>query len=162
MTATDNNAPALTADVVLFARDNNSVMHVLLIECASDPNDPSDDPTDPGDPFAGCWALPGGFLRQRETFEEAARRELTEETGLTAPDSLLPVGVFDDPDRDPRDRVISTAFTGILTHLVEPTSGGVVAAWIPVDDVDYHDLAIDHTDIVHAAIRAYPHLHDHS
>jgi 8-oxo-dGTP diphosphatase len=147
MTTTTNTEKwfALAADVVLFAYDNNAVLNVLLIERGNDDNDP----------FAGCWALPGGCveLDDDETFEVAARRELTEETGLTAPERLVQVGVYDAPHRDPRGRVISTAFTGYLRRLIEPNAGDDAAAakWMPVDQLGSHALAFDHADILRDA-----------
>lgn len=63
-------------------------------------------------PFAGCWALPGGFIRPTESVDEGARRELREETALEA-DRLIPVGVFSKPDRDMRAWIISNAFVSV-------------------------------------------------
>lgn len=146
---------ALAADVVLFAIDNDGLLRVLLIERGTDPDDPND-------PVAGFWALPGGCVEtgEDETFEGAARRELAEETGLVAPASLVPVGHYDAPQRDPRGRVISMAFTGFLTRLVEPTAGSdaKTARWVLVDDLDMTGLAFDHEDILRAALAAHPHL----
>lgn len=144
MTTTDKWF-ALAADIVLFAYDNNGLLHVLLIERGNDPTDP----------FAGCWALPGGCvdLDDDETFEHAARRELAEETGLAAPKRLTRVGVYDAPHRDQRGRVISVAYTGFLRRLAEPTAGddAVAAKWMPVDQLGPHALAFDHADILRDA-----------
>jgi len=63
-------------------------------------------------PHAGKWALPGGFIRPDETVEEGARRELHEETALTA-HPLIPVGVFSKPGRDMRAWIISNAFVSV-------------------------------------------------
>jgi 8-oxo-dGTP diphosphatase len=89
--------PSLTVDVVLF-RWHLGHLEVLLIERAHDP-------------FAGCLALPGGFVDEDEPPEAAARRELVEETGVTI-QNLLPFGNFGDPGRDPRGWVISCAYLG--------------------------------------------------
>lgn len=142
----------LAADVVLFARrwvGVSSPLDVLLIKRG-------------WAPFAGYWALPGGHVDvdKAETFEQAARRELAEETGITAPKWLTQVGVYDAPDRDSRRRVISVAYTAELPELVSPTAGddAAEAAWHSVDTVlnDGLWLAFDHVHIVRAAYQALP------
>ncbi|MBQ7541662.1 MAG: NUDIX hydrolase [Clostridia bacterium] len=108
----DYPRPSVTADVVAFmvrsqARENykknsETRLSILLIKRG-------------GHPFRGCWALPGGFLQPGETLEECALREATEETSVT-PASLMPVGVFSDPGRDPRGWVISGAYASIISE----------------------------------------------
>ena len=86
-------------------------------------------------PYKGHWALPGGFLRSTETVTECALREVTEETSVT-PKALLPVGIFSDPDRDPRTRVLSAAYVSIVDADLCSTAGGDDAAdarWFDVD-----------------------------
>ncbi|MCB9673898.1 MAG: NUDIX hydrolase [Alphaproteobacteria bacterium] len=112
-------------------------------------------------PFAGAWALPGGFVRVGDTFddqgeslEEAARRELVEETGLKLDRAWLEqVGAFGQPHRDPRMRIISVAYTA----LVRPTLAPLVGAGSDAADARWFSstalptLAFDHDAIVRAA-----------
>lgn len=90
-------------------------------------------------PYMNKWALPGGFLRPDETVEECAYREITEETNFR-PVSLLPVGTFSDPKRDPRGWVISNAFVSVMAEEdVRIMSGddAIDAKWFDLDfDMD--------------------------
>lgn len=92
---------AITVDCVILYYDNNQE-YVLLVQRASDP-------------FAGFWALPGGYVEISETFVGAALRELKEETGLEGIDLKL-IGVFDTINRDPAKRVISIGYMGIVAE----------------------------------------------
>lgn len=85
-------------------------------------------------PYLGMWALPGGFLRLNEELHHCAMREVSEETGI-APGVLIPIGVFDKPDRDPRGRVISHAFTAVLNDEPDLPTGGADA-----DHADWFDI----------------------
>src|SRR3954467_675937 len=85
---------SVTVDVVLITREEKP--RVLLIRRKHDP-------------FAGAWAIPGGFVDMDEDLETAARRELREETGVEAGD-LEQLHTFGAPDRDPRGRTISVAY----------------------------------------------------
>jgi 8-oxo-dGTP diphosphatase len=140
MTESITPAIILTADVVLFARSGGS-LHVLLIERG-------------WPPFKGCWALPGGYVEPGERFLAAARRELTEETCLTAPVHLRQVGIYDAPERDPRGRVVTVAYTAVLPVMTAPTAGddARAARWVPVRDLVFDGLAFDHGEIVSAAL----------
>ncbi len=128
--------PAVTTDCVIFTYEDRK-LKVLLVKRG-------------GEPSKGEWALPGGFLRSDETAKEGALRELWEETALGA-SAIGELGVFSDPGRDPRERVITIAFYA----LVKPSEvvGGddaEEAAWYPIDTLP--QLAFDHADIVHAAL----------
>ena len=100
------------------------------------------------DPFEGQWALPGGFVEVGETVEAAATREAGEETGLVAEIAGL-VGVYSEPDRDPRGHNVSVAFLARVVggNLIAATD----AAEVAVLDPDSVELAFDHRSIVAAA-----------
>jgi 8-oxo-dGTP diphosphatase len=101
------------------------------------------------DPFEGRWALPGGFVEVGETLEEAAYREAAEETGLAVEVARL-VGVYSDPERDPRGHNVSVAF------LARVLSGDLVAATdaseVTVLDPSSVELAFDHRKIIEDAL----------
>ena len=103
-----------------------------------------------GEPFKGQWALPGGFLKMNETAEQGARRELWEETALI-PTAIGQLGVFSDPDRDPRERVITIAWYALVKpHEVIGGDDAAEAAWFPVDNLP--PLAFDHRKIFETAM----------
>ena len=91
------------------------------------------------EPFKGAWALPGGFLREGETLVQCAAREIGEETGVL-PRVLMPCGVYDAPDRDPRERVITRAYAGILNGEDIAARGGEDAC-----DAAWFDLVSERT-----------------
>ncbi|UGQ13888.1 NUDIX domain-containing protein [Yinghuangia sp. ASG 101] len=103
-------------------------------------------------PFAGQWALPGGFVRPDEGLEAAAARELAEETGLDQlPVHLEQLATFGDPGRDPRMRVVSVAYLVLAPDLPAPRPGGDAAGarWAPAADLaDGSRLAFDHPRIL--------------
>ena len=110
-------------------------------------------------PFEGEWAMPGGFVRQDESIDEAARRELAEETGLDDMRAHLEqLATYGDADRDPRMRVVSVAHFALVPDVPIPTAGGDAAAarfW-PIEDLDLTSaglpdspqLAFDHAAIL--------------
>ncbi|MGW1764788.1 NUDIX hydrolase [Streptomyces sp. NPDC002073] len=114
---------AVTVDLAVFTV-REGVLHALMIRRGQAPH-------------AGEWALPGGFVLPRESAETAARRELAEETGLPAPVvealHLEQLRTYSEPDRDPRMRVVSVAFTALVPDLPEPHGGGDAAhaQWLP-------------------------------
>src|SRR5919206_327895 len=113
--------PALTVDCVIFGLDlEEESLKVMLIERDLEP-------------FAGVWAIPGGFVRQGETLEAAATRELLEETGIT--DVFLEqLYTFGDPGRDPRGWVVSVAYYALVSpekHAVHAATDARQARWFP-------------------------------
>ncbi|MFM7562900.1 MAG: NUDIX domain-containing protein, partial [Planctomycetota bacterium] len=102
------------------------------------------------DPFAGCWALPGGFLDEQETLEQAAARELMEETHVVAR-KLIPLGAFSKVDRDPRGRVVSFSYATEVPATTCQQAGDDAAAakWFPVKRLP--KLAFDHAEVIAAA-----------
>lgn len=141
---------ALTSDIVLFTIKNGKLC-VLLVERG-------------GFPYKGSWALPGGFVNSNEDSETAARRELLEETNLeTFPGHLEQLKTYSAPDRDPRMRVISTAYVALMPNIDNPTAGddAANARFWAVEDLalgettDVEDapvLAFDHTEIIKDAL----------
>lgn len=127
-------------DLVVFGREENRE-YVLLIRRS-----------DNSDAYPGAWALPGGCVEPDETSSDAARRELTEETGVDIPTlALQMVGVYDQPKRDPRGRVVSAAYTTVLDGLPEPVAGddAANAEWVLVTEaLAQRRLAFDHSVIL--------------
>lgn len=133
--------PMVTVDAVILQKAARGY-EVLLIERKHDP-------------FAGHWALPGGFLDMDETPDAAAARELAEETGLTIDESMTQIGAFGAVNRDPRGRTIGIAY-GIVLAEGTPTDGvrgqddARQAAWHSIDHLP--NLAFDHAEIMKKAI----------
>jgi len=129
--------PALTVDCVVFGLDEQD-LKVMLIQR----NLP---------PFEGSWALPGGFVQSDETVDDAARRELEEETGIRI-SYLEQLYTFGDIDRDPRERVVTVAYYALVKltdHRVLAATDARNAAWYSVDDQP--TLAFDHKKILKMA-----------
>jgi 8-oxo-dGTP diphosphatase len=133
---------AVTVDVVILTMSEGT-LHALLVRRGEAP-------------FAGMWAIPGGFKRPTETLDEAARRELAEETGVDVPSLLTQFGAYGDPERDPRMNVVTIAYLAVLRDVGAIMAGtdAADAALVPVSDVlnGKLDLAFDHLRIVRDAI----------
>lgn len=128
---------AVTVDCVVFGLDDED-LKVLLIR--------RDLP-----PFEDKWALPGGFVRLDETLDEAARRELREETSLERV-FLEQLYTFGGIDRDPRERVITVAYYALVRlsdHRVQAATDARDAVWFAMDDLP--PLAFDHDQILETA-----------
>jgi len=129
--------PAVAVDCVVFGLDDTD-LRVLLIQ--------RDLP-----PYEGSWALPGGFVETDESLEEAARRELLEETGIDIV-YLEQLYTFGEVGRDPRDRVITVAYYALVKlrdHRVHAATDARNAAWFGVQDLPR--LAFDHDGILATA-----------
>lgn len=103
-------------------------------------------------PFAQCWALPGGFMDIDETLEQAAVRELAEETGVSV-SNLIQIHTFSAVDRDPRGRVVSVGFLAELREKVTPLAGDDAqqARWFPLEQLP--QIAFDHRSIIEHALK---------
>ncbi len=132
--------PALTVDVVCFTLRENR-LNVLLIQRAEPP-------------FAGMWALPGGFVQMEESLEQAALRELEDETGIREA-YLEQLYTYGETNRDPRGRVVTVAYFALISAdkpvRIEGTREVTRAGWFPVDELP--ELAFDHTEIIGYALR---------
>ena len=129
--------PALTVDCVVFGLDDND-LKVLLIQRDLEP-------------FAGRWALPGGFVHVGESLESAARRELKEETGLKQV-FLEQLYTFGNPNRDPREHTVSVAYYALVRmsgHPIRAATDARNAAWFSMDDLPVS--AFDHKTILQTA-----------
>jgi 8-oxo-dGTP diphosphatase len=129
---------SVTVDVVcLTVRDGT--FSVLLVERGEEPH-------------AGRLAFPGGFVGIDEDLEDAARRELKEETGIDAPRFLDQLKTYGEPGRDPRGRTVTVAHLAIAPELGEAVGGSdaASAAWHPVETLlaDPGVLAFDHAQIL--------------
>ena len=136
----DYPRPSVTVDIVLFT-DEFPHPQVLLIRRKNAP-------------FKGLWALPGGFLDMDETLEMAALRELHEETNISNV-QLTQIGAFGNPNRDPRGRVITVAYLGIVKseqqHIAIAGSDASEVTWFPTSNLP--QIAFDHSEIIHAALK---------
>ena len=129
--------PAVTVDCVIFGFDGRG-LKIILIERGLPP-------------YEGYWALPGGFVKPDETLEEGAARELFEETGL-ANVYMEQFKAFSRPDRDPRERVITIGFIGLVKpddYKLLAGDDAAKAFWFDEDTLP--PLAFDHREIIREA-----------
>ena len=138
---TQYERPSVTVDTVIFTL-RQSELQVLLVRRKHWPHE-------------GIWAIPGGFVHMDESLEDAARRELAEETGVDDPDIYLEqLYTFGDPGRDPRTRVITVSYFALICSdrlQLHADTDAADAAWFSA----YHppSLAFDHDDILAYAIQ---------
>lgn len=137
--AYDHPHPAVTVDCVVFGFDEGD-LKLLLVRRKVEPH-------------RGAWALPGGFVRLDESLDDAAQRELADETGVQRL-YLEQLYTFGDPGRDERERVISVAYYALVPlsqHQLCAATDVEEAAWFPVAELPR--LAFDHEQIVEVALK---------
>lgn len=127
----------VTVDTVIFKK-RAADYHILFIKRKNDP-------------FKGKWALPGGFVDENEDLPDAANRELFEETGVKVA-KLEQLGAFGKPGRDPRQHIVSIAFTGFAEEDTNAIAAddAVEAKWFSIKALP--ELAFDHAEIVDLAL----------
>ena len=136
----ETQAIKLTVDAVIFGYESNPRISVLLVERKYEP-------------FANMWAIPGGFVKNGETLEEAVYRELQEETGVDI-GYLEQLYTFGEPKRDPRQRIVSVAYFGLVkpdAHELNASSDAKEAKWFDVNDLP--QLAFDHDKVLESALK---------
>lgn len=130
--------PALTVDLAIFTIRDGALQALLIRRKEA--------------PFKGQWALPGGFVREREDLEAAARRELAEETSV-ADVYLEQLYTFGAPERDPRGRVITVAYFALIAsaqRTLAARADAAEAGWFPLRGLP--KLAFDHAAILEYAL----------
>lgn len=136
----DYPKPSLTADCIVLRKARGN-LDILLIKRGEHP-------------YMNCYALPGGFLNPNETIEEAAHRELHEETGIEDIELSL-LQVFSQPGRDPRGWIISTVYVGYVgeNQLVNFGSDSIDAVWVGINELSDYELAFDHREMIELALK---------
>jgi 8-oxo-dGTP diphosphatase len=134
--------PAVAVDIVVFSIISDE-LKILLIKRGQQP-------------FTDMWSLPGGFVRIHEPLENAALRELEEETGIKDV-YLEQLYTFGDPKRDPRGRVISVVYFALLDSTkIKPYKTGeeeiIDVQWVNIEEIP-HNLAFDHDEIIKYALK---------
>lgn len=130
----------VTVDAIVFGYSKADGVSLLLIQRKYDP-------------FKGSWAIPGGFVLNEESLEEAVERELKEETGVEV-NYLEQLYSFGKPGRDPRQRIVSIAYFGLVKasqyQELKASTDAENAAWFRIDKLP--KLAFDHKEILQVAI----------
>ena len=133
---------AVTVDMVILTM-SHSRLSVLLVRRGVAP-------------FKGMWAIPGGFKRPSESLNEAAKRELAQETGVDSASLLTQFGAYGDPGRDPRMNVVTVAYLAVLRDVGSVVAGtdAAAAALLPVSEAlnGKIELAFDHAQILRDAV----------
>lgn len=131
--------PTLTVDCAVFRKVDDEWC-VLLIRRNTDP-------------FKGCWALPGGFVDMHEDLADAAHRELKEETNVVGV-HLEQLGAYGAVDRDPRERIVTVVYWGIMRTSQEDIQAGSDASeteWFNINALP--KLGFDHWEILQDALK---------
>jgi len=127
--------PSVSADVVVVDAQRKQILLIQRLR----------------DPFAGSWALPGGFMEMDESADECAIRELEEETGLVV-QSLKQIGAYSSVNRDPRGRVVTVAFLVVAPDgaIAKAADDAADAKWFYLNDLP--SVAFDHEKIIADAV----------
>lgn len=134
--------PMVTVDGVVFGFSGESLQLLLIKRKEAEPNGKAN-------VFPGYWALPGGFVKLKESLDRAVAREIVEETKVKGP-YLEQLYTFGEPDRDPRGRVISVAYYALVKasdHVPKHGSDAKAARWFDVNALP-DKLAFDHAKII--------------
>ena len=117
--------PSATVDTIVATSEGGKIKKIMLIKRGNHPS-------------IGLWALPGGFVEYKENLKDAALRELSEETGIEGIDAVQ-LKTYGDWDRDPRTRIITTAFASIVDEKDIVFAAGDDAAQADWFDADIRD-----------------------
>ncbi len=130
----------VTVDAIVFGYSKEQGVSILLIKRKFEP-------------FKNSWALPGGFVLNDESLEDAVERELLEETGIRI-NYLEQLFTFGEPKRDPRQRIISISYFGLVKssqfEKLQASTDAEDAKWFNIKDLP--KLGFDHKEIINVAI----------